>query len=172
MTRDVVFLLLFPSPLHPLLSTIKIHFFRLPHGTVGLRGIDRSFRNSPELGAGEDTGGDKIDAVELDDLENNDISEEETKRAEVDAASCNPKLPKHMASCMGRLEQASVNRTENSVRFQGPLAECSDGFSRKSAILCLTSHPAAARFCRSFRISLCKTSQLLEKLFYSAVGDL
>ena len=28
MIRDVVFLLLFPSPLHPLLSTNKIHFFR------------------------------------------------------------------------------------------------------------------------------------------------
>ena len=39
-----------------------------------------------------------MDAVELDDLENDDITEEETKRAEVDAASCNPKLPKHMAT--------------------------------------------------------------------------
>ena len=39
-----------------------------------------------------------IDAVELDDLENDDITEEETKRAEVDAASCNHKLPKHIAT--------------------------------------------------------------------------
>ena len=39
-----------------------------------------------------------MDAVELDDLENDEITEEETKRAEVDAASCNPKLPKHMAT--------------------------------------------------------------------------
>ena len=39
-----------------------------------------------------------MDAVELDDLENDDITEEEKKRAEVDAASCNPKLPKHMAT--------------------------------------------------------------------------
>ena len=31
MIRDVVFLLLFPSPLHPLLSTNKMHFFRLSH---------------------------------------------------------------------------------------------------------------------------------------------
>ena len=60
-----------------------------------------------------------MDAVQLDDLENDDITEEETKRAEVDAASCNPKLPKHMATCMGRLEPARLNRTENFVRFQG-----------------------------------------------------
>ena len=41
-----------------------------------------------------------MDAVELDDLEkfNDDITEEETKRAKVDAASCNPKLPEHMAT--------------------------------------------------------------------------
>ena len=39
----------------------------------------------------------QIDAVELHDLENDDKTEEETKRAKVDAASCNPKLPKHMA---------------------------------------------------------------------------
>ena len=96
MIRDVVFLLLFPSPLHPLLSTNKIHFFRLSHDTV--RGRDRWFRNSLEFGAGEHTGEDEIDAVELDDLKNDDITEEETKRAEVDAAFCNPKLPKHMAT--------------------------------------------------------------------------
>ena len=96
MICDVVLLLLFPSPLHPLLSTNKIHFFRLSHDTV--RGRDRWFRNSLEFGAGEHTGEDEIDAVELDDLENDDITEEETKRAEVDAASCNPKLPKHMAT--------------------------------------------------------------------------
>ena len=59
---------------------------------------------------------------------------------------------------MGRLEPASLNRTENFVRFQGPPAERSDGFSRKCAILFRTSHPAAARFRRSFRISVCKTS--------------
>ena len=97
----VVFLLLFPSPFHPLLSTntILVHFFRLSHDTV--RGRDRWFRNSLEFGAGEHTGEDEIDAVELDDLENDDITEEETKRAEVDAASCNPKLPKHMATWAG-----------------------------------------------------------------------
>ena len=39
------------------------------------------------FGAGEHTGED----------ENDDITEE-TKRAEVDTASCNPKLPKHMAT--------------------------------------------------------------------------
>ena len=39
-----------------------------------------------------------MDAIELDDLENDDITEEETKRAEVDAASWHPKLPKHMAT--------------------------------------------------------------------------
>ena len=59
---------------------------------------------------------------------------------------------------MGRLERASLNRTENFVRFQGPPAERSDGFSRKCAILFCTSHPAAARFRRSFRIPVCKTS--------------
>ena len=59
---------------------------------------------------------------------------------------------------MGRLEPASLNRTENFVRFQGPLAERSDGFSGKCAILFRTSHPAAARFRRSFRISVCKMS--------------
>ena len=51
--------------------------------------------------AAKHTGEDEIDAVELDDLENDDITEEETKRAGVDAASCNPKLPKahgHMGS--------------------------------------------------------------------------
>ena len=61
---------------------------------------------------------------------------------------------------MGRLEPARLNRTENFVRFQGPRAERSDGFSRKCAILFRTSHPAAARFRRSFRISVCKTSLL------------
>ena len=96
MTRDVIFLLLFPSPLHPLLSTNKIYFFRSSHDAV--EGRDRWHRNSLEFGAGEHTGEDKIDAVELDDLENNDIAEEETKRAEVDAAFCNPKLPKHIAT--------------------------------------------------------------------------
>ena len=98
MTRDVVFLLLFPSPLHPLLSTNKIHFFRHSHDNV--RGRDRWFRGLG-FGDGEHTGEDEIDAVELDDLENDDITEEETKRAEVDAASSNPKLPKahgHMGS--------------------------------------------------------------------------
>ena len=65
---------------------------------------------------------------------------------------------------MGRLEPARLNRTENFVRFQGPRAECSDGFSRKCAILFRTSHPAAARFRRSFRISVCKTSLLCVNL--------
>ena len=92
--------------------------------------------------------------------------EEETKTAEVDAASCNPKLPKHMATWglhMGRLEPASLNRTENFVQFQGPLAERSDGFSRKCAILVCTSHPATACFRRrSFRISVCKTSLITQ----------
>ena len=100
MIRDVVFLLRFPSPLHPLLSTNKMHFsgFLTSHDT--LRGRDRWFRNSLEFGAGEHTaaGEDGMDAVELDDLENDDITEEETKRAEVDVVSCNPKLPKHMAT--------------------------------------------------------------------------
>ena len=62
---------------------------------------------------------------------------------------------------MGRLEPARLNRTENFVRFQGPRAERSDGFSRKCAILFRTSHPAAARFRRSFRISVCKTPLIL-----------
>ena len=72
MTRDVVFLLLCPSPLHPLLSTNKIHFFGHSHDTV--RGRDRWFRNtcSLEFRAGEQTGEDEIDTVELDDLENDD----------------------------------------------------------------------------------------------------
>ena len=56
--------------------------------------------------AGKHTGEDEIDAVELDDLENNNITEEETKRAEVDAASCNPKLLKHMATWADSNRQA------------------------------------------------------------------
>ena len=95
MTRDVVFLLLFPSSFHPLPSTNKIHFFRLSLDTV--RGRDRGI-NSLGFGAGEHTGEDEINAAELDDLENDDITEEETKIAEVYAASCNPNLPKHMAT--------------------------------------------------------------------------
>ena len=79
MTHDVVFFLLFPSPLHPLLSTKKIHFFSLSHDT--LRRRDRWFRNSLEFRAGEHAGEDEIDAVELDDLENDDITEEETKKS-------------------------------------------------------------------------------------------
>ena len=103
----------FPLPFdHPPLSTNKIYFFRLPHGTV--RGRDRSFRNSLEFGAGEHAGEDEIDAEELDDLENHDITEEETKRADVDAASCNPKLPKAHGH-MGRLEPAEPNRKFCSV---------------------------------------------------------
>ena len=70
---------------------------------------------------------------------------------------------------MGRLEPASLNRFENFVRFQNPLAERSDGFSRKCAILFRTSHQAAARFRRSFRISVCKTS-LFQGSIGSAVG--
>ena len=58
-----------------------------------MEGRDRWFRGLG-FGAGENTGEDEIDAVELDDLENDDITEEETKTAGVDAASCNPKLPK------------------------------------------------------------------------------
>ena len=95
MIRDVVFLLLFPSPLHPLLFTNKIHFSGFL--TTPCEGEIDGFVIL-ELGAGEHTGEDEVDAVELDDLENDDITEEETKRAEVDAASCNPKLPKHMAT--------------------------------------------------------------------------
>ena len=83
--------------------------------------------------------------VELEDLENDDVTEEETKRAEVDSASCNPKVPKAHGH-MGRLKPTSLNRTENFVRFQSPLAERSDGLSRNCAILFRTSHPAATRF--------------------------
>ena len=104
---------IFPSPLHPLLSTNKIHFFRLSHDTV--RGRDRWFRNSLEFGARENTGEGEIDAVDLDDLENDDITEEETKRAEVDAASCNPKLPKHMATWADSNRPAEPNRKFCSV---------------------------------------------------------
>ena len=143
----------FPLPFTLCFLRTKYTFFRLYHDTV--RGRDRWFRNSLEFGAGEHTGEDEIEAVELDDLENDGITEEETKRAEVDAAPCNPKLPKHMATW------ADSNRTENFVRFQGPLAERSDGFSRKCAILFRTSQSAAARFRRSFRISVCKTSLLI-----------
>ena len=93
MTSSFSYLFLSP-PSHPLLFTNKIHFFRLSHDTV--RGRDQWFRNILELGAGEHPGEDEFDAVELDDLENDDITEERTKRADVDAASCNPKLPKHI----------------------------------------------------------------------------
>ena len=92
----------FSSFLLPFMITLCLlrtkYTFRLSHDTV--RGRDRWFRgiNSLGFGAGEHTGEDEIDAAELNDLENDDITEEETKRAEVDAASCNPKLPKHMAT--------------------------------------------------------------------------
>ena len=61
--------------------------------------------NSLGFGAVEHTGEDEIEAVELNDLENDDIAEEETKRAEVDVASCNPKLPK---SCNPKLSFFSL----------------------------------------------------------------
>ena len=54
--------------------------------------------NSLGFGAGEHTGEDEIDAVEQDDLENDDIVKKRQKRAGVDAASYIPKLPKHMAT--------------------------------------------------------------------------
>ena len=113
MIRDVVFLLLFPSPIHPLLSTNKMHFsgFLTSHDT--LRGRDRWFRNSLEFGAGEHTaaGEDEMEAVELDHLENDDITEEETKRAEVDAASCRSTWPHGQT----RTGQAEPNRKFCSV---------------------------------------------------------
>ena len=43
-----------------------------------MRGRDQWVRGLV-FGAGEHTGEDEIDAVELDDLENDDITEEETK---------------------------------------------------------------------------------------------
>ena len=159
MIRDVVFLLLFPSSLHPLLSTNKMHFQAFSRVTTPSEGEIDGFviAWSSELENILQLEKTKFDAVELDNLENDDITEEETKRAEVDAASCNPKLPKHMATWADS-NRPGLNRTENFVRFQGPRAERSDGFSRKCAILFRTSHPAAARFRRSFRISVCKTS--------------
>ena len=113
MIRDVVFLLLDLS-LSPSPSAFyeQNTFFRLSHDTV--RGRDRWFRNSLELGAGEHAGEDEIDAVDLDDLEIDDITEEETKRAEVNAASCNPKLPKHMHG-QTRTGQPEPNRKFCSV---------------------------------------------------------
>ena len=50
------------------------------------------------------------------------------------------------------------NRTENFVRFKAGRTEHSDGFSERCAIIFRLSHPAAARFRRSFRNSVCKTS--------------
>ena len=91
----------------------KYTFFRLSHDTV--RGRDRWFRNSLEFGAGEHTGKDEIDAVELGDLENDDIAEEETNRAEVDAASCNPKLPSTWPHGQTRTGQPEPNRKFCSV---------------------------------------------------------
>ena len=53
------------------------------------------------------------------------------------------------------------NRTENFVRFWAGRTERSDGFSERCAIIFRLSHPVAARFRRSFRNSVCKTSLLL-----------
>ena len=50
------------------------------------------------------------------------------------------------------------NRTENFVRFEAGRTEHSDGFSERCAIIFRLSHPAAARFRRSFRNPVCKTS--------------
>ena len=84
------------------------------------------------------------------------VTEEETKRAEVDAASCNPKLPKHIATWADSNRPAWTDRTENFVRFQGPLAERSDGFLRTCTILFRTSHLASARFRQSFEFRFAK----------------
>ena len=141
----------FPLPFTLCFLRTKYTFFRHSHDTV--RGRDRWFRGLG-FGAGEHTGEVEIDAVELDDLENDDITEE--KEQTLMRRLAFPNCQKHMATWAA--EPASLNRTEIFVRFQGPLAERSDGFSRKCAILFRTSHPAAARFRRSFRISVCKTS--------------
>ena len=57
------------------------------------------------------------------------------------------------------------NRTENFVRFEAGRTEHSDGFSERCAIIFRLSHPAAARFRRSFRNSVCKTSLFLSKFY-------
>ena len=76
MTRDVVFVLLFPSPLHPLLSTNKTHFFQtFSRDRARERSTVLWKFNSLGFGAGEHTGQDEIDAVELDDLENDNVTE-------------------------------------------------------------------------------------------------
>ena len=72
-----------------------------------MRGRDRWFRGLG-FGAGEHTGEDEIDAVELSDFENDDITEEETKRAGVDGGPANPNCQKHMATD-GQPELASLN---------------------------------------------------------------
>ena len=77
MTRDVVFFSYFPLPFTVCFLRTKYTFFRFSHDAVG--GRDRWFRNSLEFGAREHTGEDEIKAVKLDDLENDDITEEETK---------------------------------------------------------------------------------------------
>ena len=58
---------------------------------------------------------------------------------------------------MGRVELASLNRTENIVRYQAPPSNNSDAFSEKCAILFRISLPALARYCRSFQSVVCKT---------------
>ena len=66
MIRDVFFLL-FPSPLHPLLSTNKNALFQaFSRVTTPSEGEIDGFRNSLEFGAGEHTaaGEDEMDAVE------------------------------------------------------------------------------------------------------------
>ena len=159
MTLDVVFLLLFPSPLHPLLSTNKIHFFfRLSHDTV--RGRDRWFRGNWIAWSFElENILEKTKSTLLSSTipKMTTYSEEETKKSRSWCGVLQSQTAKAHGH-MGRLEPASLNRTENFVQFQGPLAERSDGFSRKCAILFRTSHLAAARFRRSFRSSVCKTS--------------
>ena len=81
MTRDVVFLLLFPSPLHPLLSSNKNSLFQTfsRHRARERSMASLKFNSLGLFGAGEHIGEDEIDAEELDDLENDDITEEETK---------------------------------------------------------------------------------------------
>ena len=118
MTRDVVFLLLFPSPLHPLLSTNQIltHFFQTfsRHRARERSMVSWKFKNLG-FGAGEHTGEDEIDFVELDDLENDDITEEETKRQKLMRRRAIPNCQSRWSHGQTRTGQPEPNRKFCSV---------------------------------------------------------
>ena len=134
------FFFFFPLPFTLCFPQTKYTFFRLSHDTG--RGRDRWFRGSwiawgSELeNILEKT---KSTLLSWTIWKMTTYSEEETKKSRSWCGVLQSQTAKAHGH-MGRLKLASLNRTENFVRFQGSLAERSNGFSRKCTILFRTSH--------------------------------